>query len=307
MKKFFESLILILIIVGIYLYHNQIVSFIMMNIVYRDELLVKDSNEYKEENDWLYVKETDNFYPENKQDILNIFYTALNGGWDEVTFYCTDKYSSCLDDVKEMTSEDYILSNINNFVHVYNSYNHIYIKINNFGRVNIKIEKLYSDDQINDINNKIDEIYNSIITDGMSDYDKIKAVHDYIINNTIYDSDRANEIKSGLATDLKHKSNIAYGPLLEGKAICGGYTDAMALFLDKMGIENYKISSENHIWNLVYIDNEWKHLDLTWDDPVTSTGTNILTHTFFLVTTENLQSIDTTQHQFDKNIYMEAN
>ena len=39
----------------------------------------------------------------------------------------------------------------------------------------------------------------------------------------------------------KYKSEIAYGPLFEGYAVCGGYTDLMELFLEKMNIKSYKI------------------------------------------------------------------
>ena len=80
----------------------------------------------------------------------------------------------------------------------------------------------------------------------------------------------------------------------------------MALFLDKMGIKNYKISSSSHIWNLVYIDGDWKHLDLTWDDPVLVNGENAITDIFFLISTDELYSKNTSQHIFDENVFSEA-
>ena len=80
----------------------------------------------------------------------------------------------------------------------------------------------------------------------------------------------------------------------------------MALFLDKMGIKNYKISSSSHIWNLVYIEGSWKHLDLTWDDPVLSNGGSTITDIFFLITTDELYSKNTSQHIFDENVFSEA-
>ena len=135
----------------------------------------------------------------------------------------------------------------------------------------------------------------------MTNEDKIKIIHDYIINNTKYDKAKSdNKVKL-------YNSDIAYGALIEHYAICGGYSDSMKLFLDKFGIENYKISSENHIWNLVKLNNEWFHLDLTWDDPVTNTGEDVLEYDYFLITTEELQTLDTDQHFFDKTIYTEAN
>ena len=73
-----------------------------------------------------------------------------------------------------------------------------------------------------------------------------------------------------------------------------------------LNIPNYKISSENHIWNLVNVDNNWYHLDLTWDDPVTSNGTDVLEYDYFLITTTELEELESDQHNFDIKIYKEA-
>ena len=80
----------------------------------------------------------------------------------------------------------------------------------------------------------------------------------------------------------------------------------MKIYLDRLGIPNYKISNNNHIWNLVYIDGKWLHLDLTWDDPVTSDGSNILLDRFFLITNSELQKLDSNGHKFDEKYYPEA-
>ena len=88
--------------------------------------------------------------------------------------------------------------------------------------------------------------------------------------------------------------------------ICGGYSDAMAIFLTRFGIENYKIASSNHVWNLVKVNENWYHLDLTWDDPVTSDGSDAIIDDFFLIDTYTLQNRDLTQHSFNRSIYQEA-
>ena len=142
----------------------------------------------------------------------------------------------------------------------------------------------------------------SIITDNMSDREKIKAFHDYVINNTKYDV----EYVESKLTDINNPSHTAIGPLLYGKALCGGYTDLMAIFLNKIGISNYKISGEDHVWNLVYLDGKWLHLDLTWDDPVTSNGENILLDKFFLITTDELKALNTGYHDFNEEYFVEA-
>ncbi len=196
---------------------------------------------------------------------------------------------------KDITNDDFIycVDKIENIIPIYEDF-----LTNKDG-----IKYIFKEEKFSYQNN----VYKyQLITDNMSSYDKIKAIHDYIINTTVYDQERANAVKNS-SEYVKYKSNTAYGPLIEGKAICGGYTDAMALFLDKMGIPNYKVSSEKHIWNLVYIDGAWKHLDLTWDDPVVSTGENMLLHTFFLIDSTTLMANDATEHTYNKNIYIEAN
>lgn len=306
MRKLITTMTLLLIIGLLLTYHEAIIQFLMIHVVYKDETLIKESNDYEKKNDWSYVKQTEDFRPQNKQDILNIFYTALNRGWDELTFYCPTDYDNCLEDVGDITDDRNTLSYVNNFVSTYNSYNKVRVNMNNFGRVNIEIQKIYNNQNISELNTRIDEIIHEIIDDSMNEEEKIKTIHDYIINHTIYDVERSEEIKNGTATDSIHASNTAYGPIFTGKAICGGYTDAMALFLDKLGFTNFKVASESHIWNVVYIDDTWKHLDLTWDDPVVNTGENILTYNYFLITTEELEQKDDGQHNFDKKIFEEA-
>ena len=78
----------------------------------------------------------------------------------------------------------------------------------------------------------------------------------------------------------------------------------MAIFLDYYDIPNYKVISENHIWNAVYLNNKWYHLDLTWDDPISDINVN--RDTYFLITTNTLEKINDDTHKFDKSIYIEA-
>ncbi len=307
MKKLITTFILIGMIYGLYYYRTDIIDYVMYKIVYKDDFNYPEKNEYARDYSFEFVQTTTDYTPKKRQDILNIIYTSLNNGWNNFTFFCPhDTYKKCLDDVEKITNDATLISNINNFVGTYNSYNKIVVNINSFGRVNISVDKLYGEEDIKTINAKLDAIYNEIIKDDMTVEQKIKAFHDYIINNTTYDEERSNEIKSNAITSLKHPSNTAYGPLFTGKAICGGYTDAMALFLDKLGLENYKVSSEKHIWNVVNIDGKWKHLDLTWDDPVVSNGTNILIDTYFLIDANTLINTEPTQHNFNDKVFIEA-
>ena len=81
----------------------------------------------------------------------------------------------------------------------------------------------------------------------------------------------------------------------------------MAIYMNQLDIKNYKITSRNHIWNLVELDGAWYHLDATWDDPVASDGKQYLIHNFFMIPTEKLFNLDRLEHNYDKETYLEAN
>ena len=256
-------------------------------------------NEYTRKKNYKYVQITNDFNVTKKEEFLNIYYTVVDSGIDEFTFYCDKKYESCLNDINDFANDQATLSNINSFVHPYNSFTSIKTKFDSLNKINIKIEKAYNDKQIETINEKINQIKINLIKNTTDQKEIIKIVHDYIINNAKYDIDRSdNNIKT-------YSSTIAYGPLIEGYGLCGGYTDAMALFLDEYNIPNFKVISENHIWNAVYINNTWQHLDLTWDDPVSKDGRDTLDYTFFLINTKDLEKLETNQHIYDKNAFIE--
>lgn len=301
MKKIIGLLLVIDVFFLCLIYNDEIINFIVNTFSnYNKDATVLNNNEYANNNDYSYVKLTDDFVPKNKNDIINIYYTILNSGMSSFTFYCSNKYKDCINDINYISNNQILLSEINNFVPVYNSFQNIDTEFDSLGKVTITITHNYTNSQIEIIESKVDDIYNELIKDNMTDNEKIKSIHDYIINTTKYDTDRSdNKI-------TKYHSDIAYGALIEHYAICGGYADSMKLFLDKLNIPNYKISSENHIWNLVKLDNKWYHLDLTWDDPVTSTGEDVLEYDYFLITTEQLKKLETDQHIFDENVYQEA-
>lgn len=299
MKNLFKILFLFLLFALVYIYQNNIVEFILDNYIYKKNTYLLTNNEYALDYDYSYVSITDDFYAKNKQQILDIFYTYLNSGTREFYFFC--EYDGCENDVSSFTNNN-IFGNLNNFVSPYNTYNKLYISISPWGKVEISINKAYSNNEITAVESKIDEIIEKIITNDMTDREKIKAFHDYVINNTKYDSDYVDDNLN----DMYNYSHKATGALLYSKALCGGYSHSMALFLNKLKIPNYRISSDTHIWNLVYLDNKWYHLDLTWDDPITSNKKDVLLDEYFLIETKKLKNLNTAHHDFDETIYKEA-
>lgn len=300
MKKYIVLLFLVILFGFAFAFRKPLYNLYRTYFVKEEkEVTLTASNDYTRDYDFNYVKRTDDFTPSNYQDLLNIYYTVLNSGEEEFSFYCTDEYSECINDVDSLANNQKVLSTINNFVHPFNSFRHLETSYDDYGKVTLKIEHIYSNNDIKLINAKVKEIEKEIWNSSMSNEDKIKEAHNYIINNSKYDKDRSDN------NIVKYKSDTAYGSLLEGYSLCGGYTDAMELFLEDMGIKSYKISSENHVWNAVNLNNAWYHLDLTWDDPITTDGSDILEYNFFLITTSELSELEGEQHNYDKNVYSE--
>lgn len=259
---------------------------------------IPEANEYSYNYSYNYVKKSIDFIPYSRQDILDIFYSVLDNGYDTFTFYCPNEYKECLNDVEEVSNNQGVITNIGNFVHPYNNFTSLKVATDSLGEVTITVNKTYGQDKIDALNTKIDQILQEITTPDMTIEDKILVIHDYIIDHTVYDM-----------ADENPNSGDAYGVLFDGKAKCAGYADAMALFLNKLEIQNYKVASDEHVWNTLYLNGKWYHLDLTWDDPVVTDGTNItdtIRHKFYLIDTYTLLSYDTKEHNFDKTVYVEV-
>ena len=95
-------------------------------------------------------------------------------------------------------------------------------------------------------------------------YDKILAVHDYLVAHTDYVLP-----KSSSGRTIQH---TAYGCLVEGKAVCSGYSKAFQLLMKNLKIECGICSGiakkERHAWNYVKLGMNYYWIDVTWDDPV---------------------------------------
>lgn len=94
--------------------------------------------------------------------------------------------------------------------------------------------------------------------EGLDDYEKALYLHDYIALNYCY--------------DLTYEIRTLYGFLKEKTGVCASYTLLYDELLTRLGIENYAVQSEslNHVWNQIKINDNWYHVDITWDDPISS-------------------------------------
>ncbi len=298
--SFFVSVALIAVVI---INKDYLVDNVRKVIFSNREVVLDEANIWKKDYEFKYFHQTYDFMPESYDDVVNIFYTTLNNGWKEFTFYCDVDYEDCLEDVSSLSYDEKFLAEMNNYVHPYNGYTTIRTTYDDTGEVTIKIDKLYSNDEIAKIDQDIDNLMNEYLTDSMTMEEKIKKMHDVIINNTKYDEVRANTNQSD------YDSARITGLLYEHYAICSGYTDTMAVILSKLDVKNFKVASNNHVWNALQLDGKWYHLDLTWDDPLTSSGRDVLYHTYFLVDDTELTKLNMKEslgeHTYNRDIYLE--
>lgn len=117
--------------------------------------------------------------------------------------------------------------------------------------------------------------------DKLGDVEKALLIHDRIALLCEYD------YENYLQNSLPHISHTMYGVLGNKTAVCQGYALAYGWLLDKVGIKNEYVSSDelNHAWNIVYIDGKPYHVDVTNDDPVWDITGRVL-HKYFLCSTD---------------------
>lgn len=136
----------------------------------------------------------------------------------------------------------------------------------------------------------VDTIIKKVVSQSSSDYEKILAVHDYLVLNTAYDYDNYRRNR------IPRESFTARGALVYGVAVCSGYSYAFQRLLDELGIENLYVSGEagtggGHAWNMVKLDGEWYHIDATWNDPVPDRPQRVR-YKYFLVSDAKIRSYD---------------
>ena len=255
-------------------------------------------NKYFIEDNFKYIDNYEKAEIHSKEEIINSIYYLINSGASYSKRYCAKEYIDCYKDMDVISNDANILSILNNYVHPFNSFDSILFNFDD-DMIEIEIKHTYTKEEIKVLNEYVDNFIENNITNNMSAREQIKVIHDHIINNTEYDNLKSEDINNST-----YKSNTAYGVLKQGFGICSGYSDAMKLFLDKLNIINYKVSNDQHIWNLVYLDGEWLHLDLTWDDPANIE--NMTRDNYFLINSTVLKQLGDDVHYFNAYEFIEA-
>lgn len=197
----------------------------------------------------------------NKEEFaseVNIAIEAFTNDHPEV-FYLKSQYSS------------YITSSFDGNIG--------YVKLNyteeNVDEIQKKIELMST---------KIDEYTQGL--DGLSEYEKEIKIHDKL----------SYDVKYSQLEDLPREYHTSEGTLLEGVGVCDSFTKALQLIYNKVGIDSIIVlgvlEGNPHAWNLVKIEDEWYHVDLTSSHSIYD-ETEIVNHAYFNLDNENIKKIST--------------
>ncbi len=138
---------------------------------------------------------------------------------------------------------------------------------------------------------EVEKALKKIIKKGMSDIQKVKAIHSYLIKNCTYDTN----LFSSFTYDGKVIKNpneddedmrTAYGAIVKKRAICTGYASAFNIMALKSGLKSIMVSGtvrgdgkwQGHCWNAVKINGKIKYIDVTFDDPLSIDYKNPFKH-----------------------------
>lgn len=171
-------------------------------------------------------------------------------------------------------------------------------------------------DNLKQIYDNAKDALSYIVSDDMSEYEKVHAIYDYIIYNVRYDHDCANAEDAYVSGNLSLNEKMKYyGYYLEGifldkfykkdmHAVCDGKSKAFVLMCGIEGITAVRISGEassdgknfgGHAWNKVLLDlngtgdKEWYFVDTTWGD-VGDDSKEFLSHAYFLLSDDEVKN-----------------
>lgn len=112
------------------------------------------------------------------------------------------------------------------------------------------------------VDNAVASLLKSLNVSGKSDYEKVKAVYDYIRTNVTYDEAHAGD-------DTYLLKHTAYAALVNKTAVADGYSALLYRLLLELGVDNRIIIGETssfvHCWNIVKLGKVYYNLDATFD------------------------------------------
>ena len=237
--------------------------------------------------------------------IYNAAYTALSDGYNEFVLKNVD-HQKILDIYGDVLKA--LISDFPEFFWLsgYVKANAEYVSGSDKGNVTVSmgIYDYWLENDLAKARKEFNENLNNFLREAreiQDDWESIRFVHDRIIDMTAYD-DESYELGEASNAMMNAYSNSAYGPLVEGIALCGGYAKLFELVMHRLGFECEYITGTadggSHAWNLILLDNgDYYHVDLTWDDPDREDG--IILYNYFCVNDEMIAKTHTVDPEYE--------
>ena len=190
------------------------------------------------------------------------FSVKYTGSKKDMEYVVNDEYYTFFfkelvmaDDPSTSDDADYLAYNLD----LYSGKHDLYYQN---GTIYFKLYYYESLSQTKKVNEKVPDILSKLKLNGKSNYEKVKAIHDYICELITY-SYTGKDIESTM-----------YGAVTNGKALCNAYALCMYKLLVEAGVPCKIIGgtagtgrdSGGHAWNIVALGDKWYYVDLTWDD-----------------------------------------
>lgn len=136
---------------------------------------------------------------------------------------------------------------------------------------------------------ELQKIVAGVPTDG-SEFDKVLYLHDYLVQNFSYDYEGFRAEKNGGSAQAIRDT---YNFFTQKRGVCQAYMLALIATTREVGIECLPVVSDsmNHAWNLVKLDGQWYHIDVTWDDAggeESAVYPSYISYSYFLLSGEAL-------------------
>lgn len=113
------------------------------------------------------------------------------------------------------------------------------------------------------------------LSSSATESEKLRHVHDYVVNNVDYNKVIFNDDNSLTeAEEAIYYTQSAYSALCTDLTVCAGYAEAVQLLCNGLGVDAFSVTSVDHMWNKVRVNDSWYNVDPTWADNGQTEGVN---------------------------------
>lgn len=140
-----------------------------------------------------------------------------------------------------------------------------------------------TEDQEEELDDAVDELLEQLDLEGKSDYQKVKAIYDWMTANIVYDYVH-------LPDETYKLQFTAYAAMMNKTSVCQGYATLLYRMLLEVGVDCRVVTGYAggaHGWNIVCINREYYNVDATWDAVYAQAG---FEYNYFMVSDESFSA-----------------